>query len=257
MVADKIKYIFICAILMFPLISYAQFTSYHSDDNLMSAVYQVDDMNPNEIKTYNRWRQNGVSKYLCLYYLNAARAQQNLKAAPATIIDFHLYVVTDSTEEVNGLCQIYLELINTTPKNIKEITFKFSFNNHGTLVYDTKTGDDYSIIKFSNLSGRTNSNTYYEIGKSIRHTYHLLDYRKADYFKSFCNKNTSTARLESVFIKYSDGSTSTEATLWNDSYLNEKLYDSGPLAPFTQFEQKTADDEQYFNNLFNNHDRRR
>lgn len=244
----------VAIILLSPLMSFAQFTSYSSDNNLMSAVYQVDDMNPYEIKTYNRWVHNGVSKYLTLYHLNAARAQENLKAAPGTIIDYHLYVLSDSTEEENGLSQFYLELINTTPKNIKEITFKFSFSNHGTPVYDTKSGDRYCIIKFSNLTGRTKSNTYNDICNTVPYTYHLLDYRKADYFMPFYNKNTSTARLESIYVEYSDGSISTEASLWDNRYLNEKLFDSGPLAPLVQFEQKTADDKEYFNYLLHNHD---
>lgn len=243
MINKEIRCVIITLLLqVIPLFAYAQFTIYSPDDNVWPAVYQVEDMDSYEIKTYNLWINNGIRNWLILEYINAARAQFNLEASPATIITFHFSVLKDTTEEMNGLNQIYLELINTTPKTIKSVTFKFGFKKGGQPLYDIKSGDPYSILKFSNILGRTKSNHYDEIRKSVRHTYHLLDYRDADYFKPFYNKNSTTAKIESIHIVYSDGTTSNTAALFDKGNNNQyRLLHDGPIAPLIQYQEKEAD----------------
>lgn len=242
-VAYYCKYAIITLLLQaIPLCAYPQFTSYSTDDNVWPAVYQVEDMDSYEIKTYNKWINNGISNWLILEYINAVRSQFNLEAAPATIIAFYFKVLKDTTKEMNGLNKIGLELINTTPKTIKNVTLRFSFKKDGEPLYDIKSGDSYCILKFSNLSGRTKSHQYEEVRKSVRHTYHTLNFRNAYYIKPIYNKNSTTATIESIHIVYSDGTTANTAALFDKGYNHQyNLLHDGPLAPLIQYQEKEVD----------------
>lgn len=210
----------------------AQFTIYSSADNEDYAVYEVEDMYPDEIKTYNSWISSGLAEKTALMYINAGRAQNNLINAPATIIDFHF---DNESQDADGTVNLFVELINTSPKTIKEITFEFKFENHGSPVYDIKTGDRYLILKFSNLKGRTKSDLYKDIIQNSLETYHLLTYEKATYKKLFHNKKASSALLNSVKIKYNDGTSSTKVAIFDNGYTgNENLIMNGPLNPLVK-----------------------
>ena len=181
----------------------AQITTYSSADNEEYAVFEVEDMYPDEIKTYNSWISDGLPENVALMYINAGRAQTNLINAPATIVDFHF---DSGNQDVDGTVRLFVELINTSPKTIKDITFEFEFENYGSPVYDIKTGDRYLVLKYSNLKGRTKSDLYKDLVQGSLDTYHLLTYEKATYKKLFHNKKASAVLLHSVKIKYTDGS---------------------------------------------------
>ena len=115
----------------------AQITTYSKWDNVEKVSYQVEDLGPEEIRTYNSFVNSGMSIDAALLDINAGRAHSNLEYAPATIIDYHLTsVVTDedSMPDAVGACGLYVELINSTPKTIREITLEFEFENNGTQV---------------------------------------------------------------------------------------------------------------------------
>lgn len=155
----------------------AQFASYSSYDNEVSAVYEVEDMESYEIKDYNSWAKAGLKHEASLMYINAYRAQINLINAPATIIDYHLF----NDEENSGAAELHIEIINSSPKTIKELTLKFEFENNGTPVYDIKTGDRYMVLKYSNLCGRTKSDLYVEVADNITKCYHSFLTKHATY----------------------------------------------------------------------------
>lgn len=221
--------------LLSPFTSTAQISSYGSYDNLESAVFQVENMKPNEIKMYNSWADKGVSEQARLMTINAVRAQVNLLAAPATIVDIHHTVLKDTMKALNGLNEISISLINSTPKTIKEITFKFSFKgeNHET-VYDIKTGDKYCILKYTNLVGRTMSADYANLMAGIMQSFHYLNYKDAAYCKPFYNKTARTVNLERINILYTDNTTSNKISIFDKGFVGDNnLYANGPLQPVT------------------------
>lgn len=210
----------------------AQITTYSSYDNEELAVFEVEDMESYEIKDYNSWTKAGVKHEASLMYINAYRAQINLINAPATIIDFHLY----NDEENSGAAELNIEILNSTPKTIKEITLEFEFENNGTPVYDIKTGDRYMVLKYSNLSGRTKSDLYAEVADHILECYHLFQTKDATYKKLFYNKKANIVRLHSAKIKYSDGSTSTKIAVFDNGYDGKQsLFNDGPLSPLVKY----------------------
>ena len=220
----------------------AQFTTYSSYDNEESAVFEVEDMESYEIKDYNRWTKQGDSHQSSMLYINAARAQNNLIDAPATIIDYWLY---KDKEDESGCLFVDVALINSTPKTIKEITLEFEFKNDYTQVYDIKTGDNYLVLKFKNLSGRTKSDLYEDIADNIFKCFHLLKFKDATYKKLFYNKKATSVIIHSVNIKYADGSISTKAAIFDNGYSGDKnLYEDGPLSPLTKYLKKLSKDSE-------------
>lgn len=217
----------------------AQITTYSKWDNVEKVSYQVEDLGPEEIRTYNSFVNSGMSIDDALLDINAGRAHSNLEYAPATIVD---YVFTsevtdkDSIPEALGACGLYVELINSTPKTIREITLEFEFENNGTQVYDIKTGGKYCVLKFNNLKGRTKSTKYSDIRKTIFDCYHLLSISDASYKKLFYNKTANTIRLHRATIKYSDGTTSNKIAVFKNGYSDsDKLLDEGPLKPLLDY----------------------
>lgn len=237
------KILFISFVALFTSIyAKAQISSYSSYDNEVSVVYEVEDMESFEIKDYNSWTKAGIKHKASLMYINAYRAQINLINAPATIIDFHLY----NDEENSGAAEVLIEIINSTPKTIKEITLEFEFENNGTPVYDIKTGDRYMVLKYSNLSGRTKSDLYVEVADKIMNCYHHFQTKDATYKKLFYNKKANIVRLHSAKIKYSDGSTSTKIAVFDNGYNGKQsLFNDGPLYPIVKYlkhlEEKEAE----------------
>lgn len=219
----------------------AQFASYSSYDNEVSAVYEVEDMESYEIKDYNSWAKAGLKHEASLMYINAYRAQINLINAPATIIDYHLF----NDEENSGAAELHIEIINSTPKTIKELTLKFEFENNGTPVYDIKTGDRYMVLKYSNLRGRTNSDLYVEVADNITKCYHSFLTKHATYKKLFYNKKANTVRLHSVKIRYTDGSTSTKIAVFDNGYDGKQsLFSDGPLSPIVKYMNHISKEEE-------------
>ena len=217
----------------------AQITTYSKWDNVEKVSYQVEDLGPEEIRTYNSFVNSGMSIEEALLDINAGRAHSNLEYAPATIIDYHLTsVVTDedSMPDAVGACGLYVELINSTPKTIREITLEFEFENNGTQVYDIKTGGKYCVLKFNNLKGRTKSTKYSDIRNTIFDCYHVLSFPDASYKKLFYNKTANTIKLHRATIKYSDGTTSNKIAVFKNGYSDsDKLLDDGPLKPLVDY----------------------
>ena len=212
----------------------AQFSTYSSYDNEESVVYEVEDMSPDEIKTYNKWINSGLSKEDALTFINAGRAHDNLLSAPATIIDCNF--IDSETFKSTGEVAISITLLNTTPKTIKEITIEFEFENNSSPVYDIKSGDKFLILKFTNLKGRTNSNLYSDIMSSLTDCLHILKMSDASFVKPFFNKKATTANIHSAKIKYNDGSSTTNIALFNRGYgKKENIIADGPLSPFFRF----------------------
>ena len=227
------KFILISLFVLLASISAkAQFTTFSSADNEEYAVFEVEDMESYEIKDYNSWTKQGFDHKYSLLYINAYRAQINLINSPATIIDYHLY----TEEDESGAAIVDVELINSTPKTIKEITFEFEFKNGSTPIYDIKTGDSYMVIKFTNLRGRTKSDIYSEVAESILKCYHRLKCEDATYIKKFYNKKATSVNLHSVKIKYTDGSISNKVAIFDNGYLgNNRLLFDGPLSPYIKY----------------------
>ena len=73
------------------------------------------------MKIYNNVIESGASNVAVMLMINAMRAYYNLTEAPATIIDYHL--AEDLLSEDKQARNIVIELINTTTKTIKEITY--------------------------------------------------------------------------------------------------------------------------------------
>ena len=213
---------------------YAQFTNYYTWDVTRKAAYQVEDLSQDEIRTYNSFVNSGISDESTLLIINAGRAYENLRSAPATIIDYSFsseITAEDSIPDAIGACDITVQLINTTPKTIKEITLEFEFMNYGTQVYDIKTGDKYCVLKFTNLKGRSGSDKYLEIGKTLFECMHLLNLKDATYKKLFYNKKATTISLHKVSIRYNDGTTSNKIAIFKGLSDSEQLYKDGPLKP--------------------------
>lgn len=238
----KKSIVIILLFLLTHICAKAQYSSYSRYDNVESTVFEVEDMSSNEIKTFNTWVNSGIKKETALLMLNAGRAKSNLMAAPATIIDIHYdgeVTEEDSIPDAIGAAHIYIELINSTTKKIKTITFEFEFENYGTQVFDIKTGDKYCVLSFENLSGRTKSNRYLDIVGNLLKCYHILDFKKATKKKLFYNRKATTIKLHSVKIKYTDGTSSNKVAIFDKGYLhNDKITSDGPLAPFVNILNK-------------------
>lgn len=234
------KYVFISLLFCLTHITNsAQITVYTSDDNEEYPVFEVEEMYPEEIKSYNSFIKQGMPEKTALLYINAGRAQDNLIYAPATIIDYDFkpeITEEDSIPDAIGAIGVWVTLINTTPKTIKEITLEFEFEFADSPVYDIKTGNSYLVLKFSNLKGRTKSDRYSVIVENLLSCYHLLSYKDATYKKLFYNKKATVIKLHSARIKYTDGSTSNKIAVFSEGYSNdETLLNSGPLAPVIKF----------------------
>lgn len=225
----------------------AQFTSYSKYDIEYDAVFQVEDLSSYEIKMYNSFIKDGCDAEQALVYLNAARVQDNLISSPATIIEYGFspeITESDSIPDAVGACNVEINLLNTSPKRINEVTFTFGFKNSGSPVYDIKTGDEYCTLKFTNLTGRTKSNKYVDIVSSIYKCNHFLTIGNASYKKLFYNKKASTIYLKSIFIKYEDGSSSTKAAIYNEIGSEDSLFKNGPLKPIRSFLNRIAENKE-------------
>lgn len=220
-------------LLAYSIITLAQISSYGVYDNFEDAVFLVEEMSQDEIKIYNQWVKQGISNDKAVVNINAIRAYTNLKKAPATIIkcsgafcDEDINLLQEYGPELDAMF-IYVYIINSTPKTIKEITLYFRFEYQGKEIYDINTGEKYCILRFQNLSGRTESSTYAEIGKTIFNCYHSLGFNDAVYKQTFHNKLADAIFLDKVEIKYSDGTTSNKAACFEGDYL----FEDGPLKP--------------------------
>lgn len=243
------KYLLISLIALLAVVTAnAQISSYSSYDNEESVVYEVEDMESYEIKDYNSWTKKDLPHESSMMYINAYRAQLNLLNAPATIIDYRIY----NDKEVSNAIEIHVEIINSSPKTIKEITLEFEFENDGSPVYDIKTGDRYMVLKFANLKGRTKSDLYSDVADNILKCYHLLRNDDATYKKLFYNKKADVVRLHSAKIKYTDGSTSTKVAVFDNGYDGKhRLLDDGPLSPITKYIDYLEKKESSQNNEIN------
>lgn len=257
MIMENGKTVF-CALILIGLFctnaSMAQTSSYSSHDNIESVVYQVENMKSEEIRTYNKWKNAGIPEQTCLAAINAARAQDNLIAAPGTIIDIHYLVHKDTVESLDGLNDISIDLINSTPKTIKEITFTFSFKGSGNKqLYDVKTGDEYCVLKYENLKGRAKSVQYKELTDGVMQSFHSLKFDNATYCKPFYNKMATSTHLKSINIKYDDNTTSNKvAIFYNGMHGDKSLYDDGPLQPITALLTKTREKDSPEENTIDN-----
>lgn len=243
------KYLLISLIALLAVVTAnAQISSYSSYDNEESVVYEVEDMESYEIKDYNSWTKKDLPHESSMMYINAYRAQLNLLNAPATIIDYRIY----NDKEVSNAIEIHVEIINSSPKTIKEITLEFEFENDGSPVYDIKTGDRYMVLKFANLKGRTKSDLYSDVADNILKCYHFLRNDDATYKKLFYNKKADVVRLHSAKIKYTDGSTSTKVAVFDNGYDGKyRLLDDGPLSPITKYIDYLEKKESSQNNEIN------
>lgn len=115
------------------------FTSY---DVSYSTAFSVNDMYPNEIPCYNDWIKNGVSDTLAVSWINAGRAWENLRLAPATIINL-LYdgkiEQEDSLPQYNGAQKVWFEIINSTTKTIRPLLSRLNSR--------TTKGIKFTILK--------------------------------------------------------------------------------------------------------------
>lgn len=208
------------------------FSSY---DVSYSPAFSVNDMNPNEIQCYNDWIKDGESDTLAISMINAGRAWENLKQAPATIINL-VYngkiEQKDSLSQYNGAQKVWFEIINSTTKTIKSITISVEFeDNKGNKVYDTKTGKQTMTIAFNNLAGRCSSSDYNEITKTIINCYYAIGMKDAVSCSPFYNENCDACSISSVSIVYDDGS---KSNLYSVFY-GEDMYLEGPLKPLTVY----------------------
>ena len=233
---------FLCAFVFSHIQVFAQFSSYSSDDNEEEPAYQVEELSSEEIKIYNSFIENGMNNEQALMYINAGRAHTNLECAPATIIDFSFDPELDELDSIPdalGACGVFVKILNTTPKTIKEITLEFEFKCNGTQVYDIKTGDKYCVLKFQNLKGRTKSTLYSEIIKTVLNIFYNFDMSDASYKKLFYNKKSTTISLHRVAIKYSDGTSSNKAAIFYNGFNDsEDLFHDGPLKPLISYMNK-------------------
>ena len=198
------------------LFCYAQFSTFHTTD-ITKAVYDVNDMQPQEIRNYNKWNYQNWGEGLCLLHVNADRAHDNLIKAPAIIIGFvdcGAVTIHDEMPNYIGAQNISIQLINTSPKTIKTITFRFAFYNQaGTQVFDTKTGNPYCSLTFTNLKGRTSSNSHDQTALDLFKCYHLLTLNNATQKTLFYNKTIAVCKLKDVKVVYIDGTKSSKVSL--------------------------------------------
>lgn len=222
--------IFLCS-----LCCNAQISTYFAND-ITKAVYEVDDMQSQEIKDYNTWKKQGWGDGRCLLHANADRAHANLIKSPATILSFVFWgdvTAYDKMPEFLGAKNISIQLINTTFKTIKSITFEFSFyKKDGTQVFDTKTGDPYCLLTFSNLKGRANSNVHKSKALDLFNCYHLLTLKDATKRALFYNNKAEMCQLEGVNVIYEDGTMSKEASLMHQTCTTvPQFLKLSPFAP--------------------------
>ena len=246
----KIISVLISIFLMIQFSVHAQIISYDSSEILVPTVYDVESMTSHEIKTYNLLTQNGYDKNFTLMICNAARANANLIHSPATIINYlwsndgSEQSTTDdvSTDASIGAVDVYIELINSTTKTIKEITLEFKFFNGSTPVYDVKTGDKYFVLKYSNLKGRPKNIIFDEYAEATIKCFHILNLENATFIKPFYNKKATNAKLDRVKIRYSDGSISNKIAVFQRFSNESSLYDDGPLRPLSLFLRSISTD---------------
>lgn len=182
-------------------------TSYDTYYNQEGAVYEKEYLNPTEIKLFNEWHSKGYNDTLSFSVINAIRSYNNLKKAPATIVQIMYEGPYKNDSNV-----FIMNLINTTTKTIKEIVFKFSFWDFGSQLYDIEDGHKYCIIKFQNLTGRTASNQYGDINDNLLKSYHNLGIHFGQ--TPFRNGKAEEAQLEDVSITYADGTKSKQIALF-------------------------------------------
>lgn len=237
------KYLFLIILLLFTIKSNAQLSVYSAYDVYEKYVGQVEDMNPYEIKMYNKWINEGLlNDTVAIAWINAARAQDNLKDAPATLFDYDFY------GDDEGYVSFDFTIINSTPKTIKDIKFTFEFKNEDDeIVYDIKTGRQYYSVTFSNIEGRTSSDYYADISKNILNCYkNFSSEGDATNKVTFVNKKATKAILLSCFIRYKDGTNSKKAS----RFIDGNIIDDGPLEPvFTFLNKITKEEEQKEKNL--------
>ncbi len=192
---------------------FAQFSTYSPNDNAYNVVFDVEDLSSDEIKFYNLLKSHNYSEDNSMYIVNVARAQNNLMLAPATIIEM-TYAIDKKNEDNLGSNELFLNIINTTPK----------------------TGDPYCILTFRNLKGRVDSEDTNRILSSILDCFHALKTSDAVNVKKFFNKKANSCMIESVKIKYTDGTSSTKAALFDNGLSKQyDLYNDGPLAPLSKY----------------------
>lgn len=212
-------------------------------------MLNFDGITKEEIKTFNSLNTKGYTKDVCAYYLNAARAQENLKAAPATILEYN-YVgeitAQDSLPDMVGAAGFAVALLNCSAKTIKEVTFTFSFMHDDTQVFDIRTSDPHCELVFSNLAGRPESTKHNEIADNILNCYSLLTMDMATRKKLFFNSEANMAILEKVHIVYSDETTSDSWAFFDRAHSDDlDMLHGGPLEPlisYIEYEQ-TAQEE--------------
>lgn len=231
------KYLLILVLLLWAShFANAQFTSYSKYDVEESPVYKLEYLAPEEIKVYNSWLEAGLDNDVALMLINAARSQINLINAPATIIDIHFEDDVTELDSLPGAVAakyVWFELINSTPKTIKEITIEIEFARNDNPMYNIKNGDKYCVLKFTNLKGRSKSDRYIDMTDGVQDCYHILDYNNASYKKLFYNKEANQCRINSVKIRYADGSTSNKCAIFNR--YGDDLYHDGPISPLVRF----------------------
>lgn len=227
----------LCAFFLSQIKVLAQISFYSKYNNIENAVYRLDELYPDEINTFYSSFDDIIDRTFAFLSINAGRSQLNLINAPATIIDYSFYEMdeSDSIPEAIGALGIDVNIINTTTKIIKEITLEFEFKNKGEQVYDTKTGDKYCVLKFNNLKGRSKSQDYSEIEKTIFDCHHELELKDASYRKLFFNNNATQIGLHKATIKYSDGSITNKIAIFNSYSDDETLFNSGPLKPYVEY----------------------
>lgn len=214
--------------------SYAQFSTYSSDEVLHKFVGEVDDMNPYEIKIYNNLIKE-KSDTFALLLINCERAYYNLKEAPATILNINF------SKDDDGKINMILGLINSTPKTIKRATFTFEFANYAEEnVYDTKTGKRYLTISFENLKGRTINNEDDDVTQALLQCCHELDGKEEISGNTFYNKNADKVRIVKALIRYTNGTSSQNIAIFE----GDGFFENGPLEPIASWGNKFLSKEE-------------
>lgn len=227
------------SVVLFTVCANAQITTCDQFEKKNDVVFDVESMNSSEIKTYNLFVENGMRDRVALMYINANRAYNNLRVAPPVIIEYSLkpeITKEDSIPSSLGAIGVWVKLINSSTKLIKEITLEFEFFHLGTQLFDIKTGEKYLVLKFSNLKGRPESTKYGDIANNVLKCMHFLDLKKASYNTLFYNKKATHIQLHSANIIYEDGNVSNKIAIWDNLGLkNSDIYSEGPLSPMVKY----------------------
>ena len=102
------------------------------------------------------------------------------------------------------------------------------------------------MLKFTDLKGRTKSEKYGDILNTIYQCWHCLDITDATNKKLFYNKLAESMKLNKVFIKYEDGTTSSKVAIFDKGYLNkDKLEKDGPLKPLIEYMDKYRESSKF------------